>query len=292
VGSSLTYRIVLSGTGNFNQTQKPFLPEIRGIRFMPPETEDTKTSTENYFSGKRIWIYPVILQEIGTIVIPENSISWYDPTQKKFITEKLKSFTINVLPSTQNVITTPGAQHTTRPTGLDIAYIISKIPTKNYNFLYQKAWFGLLILFLFLSIFVHYFYILEMKKQKHDMLYYRNKRATSVIKKYLKEAQNYAKYKSTEFYDSAFIGLSKFITDKLNLPRGSQEKIMIENLHEKNVDIVLIERIEDFYKKLNLAKFSRANVSENDIEKDFEILEKIIEGLNFELNKKKIKGKK
>ena len=291
VGNSLTYRIELSGTGNFNQTLTPNIPEVQGLRILPPETNDVKTQSRTTFLGKRTFIYPILLQESGTIEIPEIEITWFDPASKRYQSKTLKSETITIHRSEQQVISTTSAQQTIRVIGKDIEFIDLTPTSKNYYFLYQSYIFWILILILPLSLLAHYYFLLEKQKLNTDLLYKRNRRANSVIRKYLKEANYFAKQDSIEFYSSAHIGLSHFITDKLNLPRGSLEKEIIDTLIEMKLSDELVQDLQKSFQKINFIKFSRSDNTSVNIKEDENMITKLILDLMNELNKKKSKGK-
>ena len=284
-GGTLTYRITISGTGNFNQVLAPKMPEIQGIRFLSPETEDRRNQSATTFSGRRTFVYPILLQESGTIDIPEIEITWFNPAQRRYVSRTLKSETIFVRPSSQQIVTTPGSQQTIRVIGHDIQFIITKLSSKSFAFLYQRYWFWLVLLTLILSLLMHHLYILEINKQSADVLYKRSKRASNLIRKYLKEASIHAKRNSIEFYNSAYTGISQFLTDKLNLPRGSIEKVIIDALKDRNVHENLIEELQKVYAKINFVKFSNSSNTSVNIKEDLAMIDRLITALVKEIKK-------
>ena len=291
-GNSLTYRIVLNGTGNFNQTLIPRLPDVQGLRFLTAETEDVRNQSGTQFSGRRTFIYPVIMQESGTITIPEMDITWFDPTTRRFVSRTLAPQTINVRPSEQHIIATPGGQQAIRVLGRDIQFIDTNPSVRNFRFLYQSFVYWLLLLLFPLSLGVHYFYIYENRKLSSDTLYRRDRRAMAIMKKYMRDADRYARANSIEFYNAAYIGLSHFVTDKLNLPRGSVEKLMYEALRERGVAEELVNNLQKGFEKINFVKFSNANIESVNIKEDIELITELIQGLMGELSKKKVPGVK
>jgi len=286
-GNSLTYRIVLSGVGNFNQTLTPRIPDVRGLRFLTPEIEDNKDRSSTQLSGRRTFIFPIILQDSGVMTIPEFEISWFDPVSRRYQSKTMKPETINVKPSEQQIISTPGGQQAIRVVGRDIQFIETQPSLKNHMFLFQSVFYWILFLTFPFSLLLHYFYIKESKKLNNDLIYSRNRRAMAVIKKYLKEANTYAKINSIKFYDSAYVGLNHFFTDKLNLPRGAVEKVVFDTLRERGVPDNLIAELHNVLNKINFIKFSNANQINFDIKEDIRIINALIQALMNELNKKK-----
>jgi hypothetical protein len=288
-GGSLTYRITLNGTGNFNQASTPTLPTIRGVRFLPPETEDNKNRSTTNFSGRRTFIYPVIFAESGTVEIPEMVISWFDTASRSYQTRTLPAETILVKPSAQQIVTTPGAQQTIRMIGRDIQFISTNLSTRSFRYFYQTFWFWMSVSILLLSLIAHHFYILEASKQNADLLYRRDRRASSIMRKYMREASRYAKQNSVEFYNSAYIGITHFLTDKLNIPRGSVERLIIEALREKQVSEKVVTELIQTFEKINFIKFSSATNSTSTIREDLQAIDTLISELMTELNKRRSK---
>jgi len=286
-GESLTYRITLSGTGNFNQTTSPQLPPIAGVRFLNPETDDVKNKSENSFSGKRTFIYPVIFQERGTVTIPEIPITWFDSSQKRYFTQTLPAQTVTVDPSTKLPVFVPGSQQTIRMTGKDIQFIVTTLSEKSFKFLYQTYWYWLVVCLLLLTLAVHNIILLEENRRQSDTSYRRSREATALIKKYLKEATKFAQQGSVEFYNSAYIGISQFLTDKLTLPRGSTTKVILETLREKNIAENVAVDLEKLFDHLNFVKFSNTDTSTMNIKNDLRVVDNMIGQLTNELSKKK-----
>jgi len=286
-GESLTYRITLSGTGNFNQTTSPILPNIPGVRFLNPETDDVKNRSDSSFSGKRTFIYPVIFQESGNVTIPEIPITWFDSSQRRYFTQTLPAQTVNVTPSTRQTVVTPGSQQTIRMIGKDIQFIVTSLSTKSFKFLYQTYWYWLIVCLLLLTLALHNIYILEANRRQTDTSYRRNREASVLIKKYLREATKFAKQGSIEFYDSAYIGISQFLTDKLSLPRGSTTKVILETLRENSIAEGVAIDLEKLFEHLNFVKFSNADARTMNIKHDLHIVDNMIAQLTNELGKKK-----
>jgi hypothetical protein len=288
-GASLTYRIILNGTGNFNQAGTPTLPTIRGVRFLPPEIEDNKNRSTTNFSGRRTFIYPVIFSESGTVEIPEMEVSWFDIASRSYRTQTLPPETIFVRPSTQQIVTIPGSQHNIQRSDRDIEHISTNLSTRNFRFFYQTFWFWLWVSILVLSLIGHHFYILDAIKQDADLLYRRNRRASGIMRKYMREASKHAKQNSVEFYNSAYMGITHFLTDKLNIPRGSVERLIIETLREKQVSENIITDLVQTFEKINFIKFSSATNSSVNIKDDLQSIDNLISGLMTELNNQRRK---
>ena len=286
-GNSLTYRIILSGVGNFNQTSNPRIPDVQGLRFLTPEIEDTKEQSGTQLSGRRTFTYPILLQESGLKTIPEFEISWFDPAARRYVSRTMRSQAINIRQSDQQVISTPGGQQAIRVLGRDIEFIITHPSLRNHVFLHQSIWFWLALLALPLSLAVHYYFLHENKKLNSDLIYSRNRRASAVIRRYMKDANYYANKDSIEFYDSAYIGLIHFLTDKLNLSRGAVEKDIYQALKERCVKDTLISDLQTVLQKINFVKYSNSNNNSFNIKDDIGVINNLIQCLMLEFKNAK-----
>ena len=291
-GNSLTYKIIISGNGNYNQITLPQLPEIHGLRFLSPEISDEKSNSTTSFSGKRTFTYPIMLTEQGTSTIPQLKYSYFDPATKTYKTKTLKSINIEVKPSTQQILTTHNSQQSIRVFGKDIKFINLNPSTSNYKFPYQRLWFWFLIVFYLLSLVAHYLYNLDNKKLRSDLHYSRNRRANHIIRKYLKEAEKCVISKSNDFYDYAYQGLMHYLTDKLNMPRGVQEKEVLNELNNIGFSESIVSQVQSYLNILNMIKYANKEINAEKINNDALVLKQLVQSLLDEFNKHNKRGSK
>lgn len=285
-GNSLTYRVTVRGTGNYNQVTMPSFPEIRGLRFLSPEIQDTRDNVQTRFSGSRTFVYPVLLTEAGIAEIPEIKLYFFDLNQKRYRSQTLTSAKINISPGVQQVITAQGAQQSIRVLGRDIEFININPSLSGFRFVFRSFWYIFILILCPLSLILHYLLILETNKLNSDLHYKRNRRANRIIRKYLKDADQCVIERSMSFYDYAYQGLMHFLTDKLNISRGVVEKSVLEHLEQFGFDEKLIESLKDYLNLLNKVKYSNQDLNPEKIKDDALILKDLVAKLLIEFNQK------
>jgi tetratricopeptide (TPR) repeat protein len=98
LGTPLTLRYRISGTGNLAQIQQPSLQIPDGWRAYPNTAAVTRQTRG---VGERIFEWRVSPQAAGTQVLPENQFSYFDPQSGSYQTVMMPSLTVEVLPSAE-----------------------------------------------------------------------------------------------------------------------------------------------------------------------------------------------
>jgi len=267
VGDSFTYTLEISGTGNLKHFDAPTLPDIPNLRFIDPEI--SSEINNNKISGKKTIKYLVIAQEKGSFTIPSVSFSYFDTKQKKYISKQTKDFTIDVQEGDAVFIPSSSAQSLVQMEGYDIGFIIKDTSLKN-NIVYLDSFYYWLLWFLvLLSIPVSLFYAKEQEKLAVNLDYVRQKKAKKILKKYMKQALQFAGNNKLEFYTAAQTGLANYLSDKLKVSRGSTIETIIEKIGEKNFQETLISKIEQLFEKCNQARFMPGGFSQENIKNDY-----------------------
>ena len=277
VGDSFTFTITISGKGNINQFEAPKLPELRNFRIMDPEIKETLNGDK--VSGKKVVKYLVIAQEKGSYEIPSINFSYFDPWQKKYVVKKTASYPIKVSEGDNTNIPiynySSGKINVTSE-GNDIEFIITNSKLKSFKPLFDSIFYWLAWILLIILVPIAVIFRKEAEKLSSDIGYYRQKHAEKVIKKYLKEAQQFAGKKDKRFYTAVQTGLSNYIADKLGIPRGSTTEEILRGLENKKIDESLINSVKEIYDKCNQVRFMPGGFSEENIKEDFAELKKLI----------------
>ncbi len=281
VGDSFTFTITISGKGNLNQFDAPSLPELTNFRVMDPETKETYN--DDKVSGTKVVKYLVIAQEKGNYEIPSIEFSYFDPWQKKYVIRKTASYPITVAEGSTMSIPIYSGKINIQSEGSDIEFIITNAKMKSFKPLFDSWFYWLLWVIFALLIPVSIIFRKESDKLSSDIGYYRQKYAEKVIKKYLKEAQNYASQGKIDFYTAVQTGLSNYIADKLGIPRGSTTLEILSKLKEKGMDETLINELKKIYERCDQARFMPGGFSAESIKEDFTNLKKLIGQLTKKL---------
>ena len=273
-GDSFTYTLNISGSGNLKHFDAPTLREIKKLRFIDPEI--SSNLNKDKVSGSKTVKYLVIAQEKGNFTIPAVEFSYFDTKQKKYITKKTKSYSINV--SEGSTIYVPGttAQAMVESEGADIGFIIKSDEKKSIVYIHDNIFYKLIWILMFISIPVSMIISKEQSKLAGNADYLRAKQAEKILKKYMKQATESAKQQKSEFYTFAQTGLSNYLSDKLKIPRGSTTEDILNQLCSFDISEEFENDISAFLNKCIQVRFMPGGFSAETITQDFGKLKEII----------------
>lgn len=268
--------IEISGSGNLNLIETPNIS-------LPSDFEVYDTKVTNNFnnslegsSGKRIFEYPFIPRASGEYKIDPIEFTYYDISQRKYVTLKYDPSTVVVgkgSEDTQAQLNDYTNQRSVSNLGEDIRYIKTNHTSFNPkdNFLVAK-WLYYLIYLLLILIFALIIYLLRRNiKLRSDITRVKNKRANKVAKLRLKQSQIYLKEnKLQDFYSELSIALTGYIGDKLSIPVSDMQKSTIQQALESRG--VAPEKASDFINLLNDCEMVRyaPSMVNNDMTSHFE----------------------
>jgi len=270
VGDSFTYTIKIQGTGNLKQFDIPELPEVRNLRFLDPEI--STDINNNKISGTKTIKYLIIAQEKGNYTIPSIPFTYFDTSTGTFKTISTREFKLNVGESDLPFVASSSAQSVVGMEGSDIGFVITDADLKTNivyfdTFIYWLIWFILLLL-----IPASIIYANEKAKQQGNIDYIRQRQANKILKKYMKEATTLATKEDVGFYGAAQQGLSNFLADKLNEPRGSSTSEIVNHLRSREVPNDLIEKIDLIFSTCDQARFMPGGFSKQKIKADLNLM--------------------
>ena len=97
VGDVISLEMVVKGTGNLHTISKPKLNLPEGLSlYGDPEIKEDLDYTDDGVTGFKSYFFHLKVNNGGKIELPNLSISYFDPSLKKYITIKGKSETIDV----------------------------------------------------------------------------------------------------------------------------------------------------------------------------------------------------
>lgn len=266
VGDSFTYTLEIAGVGNLNQFDPPRLAEITNLRFIDPEV--VTEINENKISGKKTMKYLVIAQEKGEYTIPAIAFSFFDTSQKRYVTTRSKSYTITVEEGDKTYLPLSAAQSLIQKEGSDIGFIVTATSLKSYHLLFQSFYYWLLVILIFLTIPVTVIYSREREKLSADTVYFRERQAEKILRRYMKQATEQARKGNYGFYTSVTNGLSNFLADKLGLNRGSETEKILYEIRRRNLPEELIKKVEYLFAICNQVRFMPGGTDNIDISSD------------------------
>tara|TARA_B100001939_G_scaffold75161_1_gene63182 strand:+ start:170 stop:1918 length:1749 start_codon:yes stop_codon:yes gene_type:complete len=283
---ALTYTIKLTGTGNI-ELIKPFLIDF------PKDFEvyDPKI-TEKIFQGGnkrsiKTFEYLLIPRYKGDYKIPSYNFSFFDTKQKKYVTKKTQSHSINVLKSNNDENnTTSFSQQKVESVNNDINYIknstiFSEKNNQKINLTIIYILFSLpIILMILLSI------ILSVRnKNPLNLIDKKHKLAKKIASKRLKKANEFLKAKNYDgFYEEIEKSLwgyfsDKFKVDIINLSKDSINDYFTKYEISKDVKNQFIDLINS----CELERYSPASNKSEQVNSLLSEAEKIIINVEAEL---------
>ncbi len=274
VGDSFTYTLKIEGTGNFSQFDAPHLQKMEHFHFLDPETKTAFYDKSQMRGVKRIK-YLVIAEEEGNFKIQPIEFSFFNPKIKKYITFKTKPHILNIKPGKKSFIPNGFVQSTVSSEGSDIGFIYTTFSEKPKHLFLDSFGYWLIYLLGIISLFVSYYYSKEKNKLLNNLEYRRGKNASKILKKYLKEAEEYSKIGDKKFYSASQTGITNYITDKLNISRGSSTAEIYAKIKSGNF-ADLLDDIKDYFEICNRARFTPEEISKEKIQADEKKLRNLI----------------
>ncbi|MCK4311540.1 MAG: protein BatD [Candidatus Cloacimonetes bacterium] len=278
VGDSFTYTLKISGSGNLKQFDPPILPEIQNLRFIDPEVS-TKINKDK-ISGTKTIKYLVIAQEKGEFIIPSISFSYFDTSQKKYITKNTRSYNINVQEGDVTFIPSSTAQSIVEMEGSDIGFIITDTQMRTSIVYLDRFGYWLIWVILLMLIPASMVYSNEQRKLAYNIDYLRQKQANKILKKYMKQASEHVIKVDIDFYLAAQVGLSSYLADKLKIPRGSSTEQLLSEIGKGEIPDETMDKIKNIFEKCNQARFMPGGFSKENIDNDYKLLKEIVSDIS------------
>ncbi|MCI1719512.1 MAG: BatD family protein [Bacteroidales bacterium] len=233
--------IDVTGSGNLNLISAPNVTLPSDFEKYDVKTTNSFTNGAEGASGKKTFEFPFIPRSEGKFTIPQIEYSYYDISQRRYVTLHAGPIEVNVTKGTAGNSTYIAAsnQQQVSNIGEDIRYIANGSPrlAKKGSSLIG-SWLFYLILVLILGAFYGlYRYLKNLVAINGDILRSKNKRANKVAKSRLKLAQTYlGQNKVQEFYEELHKALLGYISDKLSIQFADMQRDTIEStLKEKQV---------------------------------------------------------
>lgn len=225
VNDAITYRITLSGKGNFRLADAPGVTFPAGLEVYDPKTTSNVVNSVSGTNGNRTFEYLIIPRSSGDFTIPSVNWSFFDPAANQYKTISTAPARLHVLrgesSATGPQMFTPSAGEEIQYFGSDIRFISTMTGdlSKSGPFaLSSRAFYsayGLSALVFVLVILIRR----EQVKRNSDKAKLMNRRAGRIAARRLKTAYDYMKRSENEkFYEEVLSSLWGYASNKLNIP--------------------------------------------------------------------------
>ncbi len=222
---AVTLRLDVSGNGNIKLINPPKVKLPADFEVYDPKTESNFNTTADGVNGNVSFEYLFLPRYAGDYTIPPVDFVFFDPSSGKYVTKSSKEFRLHVARGSSSLASQSLNYNVSKEDvkflGKDIRFLkqgdIQLMP-KGYLF------FGSLNFYLFYIIGILGLLTLYLLNQKRirenaNLARLKNKKASKVALKRLKEANNHLKSGSVEkFYESVTRAFWGYLSDKITIP--------------------------------------------------------------------------
>ena len=259
-GEPITLSVKISGTGNIGLVGEPKLGAISGVKVLSPETkQDTRTS-DGRIAGERTFNYPLIPTADGKSVIPEGSMSFFNPKTGSYYTQTTPRLEF-VATGASSKTPLADAESGVKMLGTDILHIKPALgqqsPLANSSSpLAFLGWFfypaGLVVFAVGVVMGRH------RRKLEQDRGYARRSRSSGLVKKGLAEATKLlSQGNEREFHAALNRAVVRYVGDRFNLETTGMTGDQLQaELANRNVNADTVAALLDLIASCDAARFS------------------------------------
>ncbi|MFL6291023.1 MAG: BatD family protein [Thermoanaerobaculia bacterium] len=99
MGQAATVTLTLSGEGNLQGLPEPAMPDIPGLKVLPPQQDGEDRISGTVIRGSRTWTYSVVPEKAGTYRLEVPGIPYFDPAARKYELAKVEPVRLTALPA-------------------------------------------------------------------------------------------------------------------------------------------------------------------------------------------------
>ena len=258
---AITIKLDVTGNGNIKLINPPKIAFPADFEVYDPKTNSNFSASEQGLNGNISFEYLFLPRFAGTYTIPAVNFVYFDTDSKKYVTKTTNEYQIRVEKgdgTRSNQVLSAVAKEDLKQLGTDIRFIKTgsvQLKPKGYTFFGSFA-FYLLYLGGLLTLLTIYLLNQKRIRENANVARMKNKKASKVALKRLKEASGHLQSGSDEkFYESVTRAFWGYLSDKLTIPASelSREKAT-EELTNHAVSTTIVER---FVQILDTCEYAR-----------------------------------
>lgn len=96
LGTPITLKVTVEGTGNLHDVVAPKLPPIAGFKVFDPTINEKVSTAKARFGGRRVLEYLLMPEQTGSFEVPALSLVYFDPAQKQYLTTTTQPLALSV----------------------------------------------------------------------------------------------------------------------------------------------------------------------------------------------------
>lgn len=285
VDDPITYKLKISGTGNFDVLKNPDIEMPNGFEVYDPDVTDKISKSSGSISGNKELTYLMIPRLPGKYKLPPLKFSYFDLSKKQYIELQTEAFDIEVTgqPSTQV------AANNTASNKADIAILNEDIryihgtqanwQKQEKPLFHSKVFYTLAVVpFAFIGLLL--FVAKKREENLADAVGNKMRNASKSAIKRLHKAKSYLQENKTKaFYAEINSAVWSYVSDKLNIETAElNRELAVEKLNEQKINASLIAELISLIDHCEMSVFSPGS-EEGDMEKTYhhavEIITKI-----------------
>lgn len=257
---TITYTV--SGKGNIDllDIPRPVFPPDFEV-YDPKITTNSKNNSYG-ISGTKTAEYVVIPRVSGDFTINPMEFSYFDPSKGKYATLSSDGYELHVERSANegsSGIIYAGGQEAIKVVGNDINHIKTIAALRKGGILLFASPLYFIMMAAMIVIFATAMILHKrINKFNQNQVLVRNRKATKIAKKRLKNAYSYLKIKDqNHFYEELSQALWGYISDKLNISRSQLSMDTVrEMMNSKNVPEDIVNQFIDLLNSCEFARFA------------------------------------
>ncbi len=258
---AITIKLDVSGNGNIKLINPPKINFPADFEVYDPKTSSNFNASEQGLNGNISFEYLFLPRFAGTFTIPAVNFVYFDTDSKKYVSKTTGEYQIKVEKGDGthgNQTVNSVAKEDLKQIGSDIRYIKTgpvQLKVKGYTF-FGSFVFYLLYIGGILTLLAIYLLNQKRIKENANVARMKNKKASKVALKRLKEASGHLSAGSDEkFYESVTRAFWGYLSDKLTIPVSELSRDKASDELAKHA--VSEEIIERFVQILDTCEFAR-----------------------------------
>ena len=265
---AITIKLDVTGNGNIKLINPPKISFPADFEVYDPKTNSNFNASEQGLNGNISFEYLFLPRFAGTYTIPAVNFVYFDTDSKRYVTKTTEEYKIKVEKGDGSRAQTVNAvaKEDLKQIGTDIRYIkssVTEFQAKGYTF-FGSFTFCLLYIGGILTLLAIYLLNQKRIRENANVARMKNKKASKVALKRLKEASQHLHAGSNEkFYESVTRAFWGYLSDKLTIPASelSRDKASDE-LAKHEVSAGIIERFVQILDTCEFARFAPGGGSE------------------------------
>ena len=227
---AITLRIDVSGNGNIKLINAPKLKLPADFEIYDPKTQSNYNATAEGLNGNISFEYLFLPRFAGDYTIPPVNFVYFDPVAGRYTTKSSQEFKIHVAKgdgSSSKSVTSTVSKEDVKYLGKDIRFIKQgniELTPKGKVF-FGSFSFYLIYLIGILALLALYFLYQKRIRENANVARVKNKKASKVALRRLKEASSHLKEGAAEkFYEAVTRAFWGYLSDKMTIPFAELNK--------------------------------------------------------------------